>query len=53
MNISLAVAWALARPLNLMAVGEETALYLGIRVEVVKRAAYVVASLLVAAGVAA
>ncbi|NIP81581.1 MAG: iron chelate uptake ABC transporter family permease subunit [Gemmatimonadetes bacterium] len=44
---------ALARPLNLMAVGEETALYLGTRVERVKRAAYVVASLLVAAGVAA
>lgn len=44
---------AMARPLNLMAVGEETALYLGTRVEVVKRAAYVVASLLVAAGVAA
>ncbi len=43
---------ALARPLNLMAVGEETALYLGTRVERVKRAAYVVASLLVAAGVA-
>lgn len=44
---------ALARPLNLMAVGEETAFYLGARVERVKRIAYVVASLLVAAGVAA
>ncbi|HUG40267.1 MAG TPA: iron ABC transporter permease [Longimicrobiales bacterium] len=44
---------ALARPLNLMAVGEETALYLGTPVERVKRSAYVVASLLVAAGVAA
>lgn len=44
---------ALARPLNLMAIGEETALYLGTRVERVKRIAYVVASLLVAAGVAA
>ena len=44
---------ALARPLNLMAVGEETALYLGTRVERVKGAAYLVASLLVAAGVAA
>ena len=44
---------ALARPLNLMAVGEETALYLGTRVERVKAGAYLVASLLVAAGVAA
>lgn len=44
---------AMARPLNLMAVGEETALYLGTRVERVKRGAYLVASLLVAAGVAA
>jgi iron complex transport system permease protein len=43
----------LARPLNLMAVGEETALYLGTPVERVKRIAYLVASLLVAAGVAA
>lgn len=42
---------ALARPLNLMAVGEETAFYLGIRVERVKLAAYLVASLLVAATV--
>lgn len=48
----LAGLLALARPLNLMAVGEETALYLGTRVERVKRGAYVVASLLVAAGVA-
>lgn len=43
---------ALARPLNLLAVGEETALYLGARVEWVKRAVYLVASLLVAAAVA-
>ncbi len=50
---ALAVLLALARALNLMAVGEETALYLGTRVEHVKRAAYLVASLLVAAGVAA
>jgi iron complex transport system permease protein len=50
---ALAVLLALARPLNLMAIGEETALYLGTRVERVKRVAYVVASLLVAAGVAA
>ncbi len=42
----------LARPLNLLAVGEETALFLGTRVERVKRLAYVVTSLLVAAGVA-
>jgi iron complex transport system permease protein len=50
---SLVVLLALARPLNLMAIGEETALYLGIRVEQVKWTAYLVASLLVAAGVAA
>ncbi|MFO7893457.1 MAG: iron ABC transporter permease [Longimicrobiales bacterium] len=50
---ALGVLLALARPLNLMAIGEETALYLGTRVERVKRVAYVVASLLVAAGVAA
>ena len=49
---ALIVLLALARPLNLMAIGEETALYLGTRVERVKRVAYVVASLLVAAGVA-
>ncbi len=44
---------ALARPLNLLAIGEETALYLGTRVERVKLAAYVLASLLVAGAVAA
>ena len=43
----------LARPLNLMAIGEETAGYLGTNVERVKKTAYVVASLLTAAGVAA
>lgn len=43
---------ALARPLNLLAVGEESALYLGMPVERVKRAAYFVASFLVAACVA-
>jgi iron complex transport system permease protein len=43
---------ALARPLNLMAIGEETAGYLGIEVEDVKRLAYGVASLVAAAGVA-
>ncbi len=50
---SLVLLLALARPLNLMALGEETALYLGTRVERVKWTAYLVASLLVAAGVAA
>jgi len=48
-----AVLAGLARPLNLMAIGEETAGYLGTNVEGVKRTAYVVASLLTAAGVAA
>ena len=43
----------LARPLNLLAIGEETAGYLGADVERVKKAAYMVASLLTAAGVAA
>ena len=49
---ALVLLLALARPLNLMAVGEETALYLGTPVERVKRSAYVIASLLVAGGVA-
>ncbi|MEN8374270.1 MAG: iron ABC transporter permease [Gemmatimonadota bacterium] len=44
---------ALARPLNLLAIGEDTALYLGTRVERVKIAAYFLASLLVAGAVAA
>ena len=47
------VLLGLARPLNLLAVGEETALHLGVRVERVKLVAYFVASLLVAASVAA
>jgi iron complex transport system permease protein len=47
-----AVLIALARPLNLLAVGEETALYLGTPVERVKLVAYVIASLSVAAAVA-
>lgn len=42
----------MARPLNLLAVGEETALYLGTRVERVKLAAFLLASLIVAAAVA-
>ena len=43
---------ALARGLNAMAIGEETATYLGTEVETLKRAAYGVASLVAAAGVA-
>jgi iron complex transport system permease protein len=43
---------ALARPLNLLAIGEDTALFLGARVQRVKFVAYFVASLLVAAAVA-
>lgn len=49
---SAALLLALARSLNLLAVGEETALYLGTRVEWVKRAVYLGASLMVAAAVA-
>jgi iron complex transport system permease protein len=43
---------ALARPLNLLAIGEETAAYLGADVERVKRVAFATASLVTAAGVA-
>lgn len=46
------VLMAMARPLNLMAIGEETALYLGADVESVKRAALGLAALVTAAGVA-
>lgn len=49
---ALGVLVALARPLNLLAVGEETAAYLGTRVERTKWVAYATASLLVAASVA-
>ena len=42
----------LARPLNLMAIGEETANYLGADVEGVKRTALIIAALITAAGVA-
>lgn len=42
----------LARPLNLMAIGEETAQYLGTDVERVKRLALGIAALITAAGVA-
>ena len=41
----------LARPLNLMAIGEETAYYLGANVEGVKRISLVVAALITAASV--
>lgn len=43
---------AIGRALNLMAIGEETASYLGTDVERVKRVAFGVASLITAAGVA-
>lgn len=46
------VLFGMARPLDLLAVGEETALHLGVRVEVLKRGAYLLASLLAAAAVA-
>lgn len=49
---SLAVLMALSRALNLLAVGEETAAYLGTRVERVKILAYATASLLTAVSVA-
>ena len=45
--------YGLARPLNLLTSGEETALYLGVNVSTVMRAAYFIASLLVATSVAA
>ncbi|HSW31247.1 MAG TPA: iron ABC transporter permease [Longimicrobiales bacterium] len=47
-----ALLLTLARPLNLMAIGEETAHYLGADVEKVKRTALALAALLTAAGVA-
>lgn len=49
---AILVLIALARPLNLMAIGEETAAHLGASVERVKLIAYAVASLLAAAAVA-
>lgn len=45
--------YSLARPLNLLTAGEETALYLGVSVSRVMRATYFIASLLVAVSVAA
>jgi iron complex transport system permease protein len=47
-----ALLMGLARPLNLMAIGEETAQYLGADVERVKRASLLVAALITASGVA-
>lgn len=47
----VALLW-LARALNLLSLGEETAAYLGARVERVKLLAFVLAALLAAAGVA-
>lgn len=44
---------ALSRAFNLLALGDDTAVYLGVRVDRVKAAAYLVASLIVAASVAA
>ena len=49
---ALAVLLALARPLNLLSIGEETAAYLGAPVERTKLLAYATASLLAAAAVA-
>jgi iron complex transport system permease protein len=49
---ALAALGALARALNLMMIGEETAAYLGVRVEQTKLISYGVASLLAAASVA-
>lgn len=49
---SMLVLLALSRPLNLLAVGEDTAAYLGTRVERTKWLAYGTASLLTAAAVA-
>lgn len=60
-SVALAAAYTLpaavvlvsmARPLNLMAIGEETAMYLGADVEKVKRMALGLAALITAAGVA-
>lgn len=48
-----AAVFVIARALNLLALGDETALFLGTRVERVKLAAYLLASLIVAAAVAA
>lgn len=49
---AILLLFALARPLNLFAVGEETAAFLGVRTERIKLLAYGTASLLTAAAVA-
>jgi iron complex transport system permease protein len=49
---ALAMLLALSKPLNVLAVGEDTAAYLGTEVERVKRVGFAVASLITAAGVA-
>jgi iron complex transport system permease protein len=49
---SVLVVLVLARSLNLMSIGEETAAFLGADVERVKRLSYAAASLIAAAGVA-
>ena len=46
-----AVSFALSRHLNALALGEEAAAYLGARVELVRRSAYFIASLLAAVAV--
>jgi iron complex transport system permease protein len=48
---SLVILFAMARPLNLLAIGEPTAAYLGTRVERTKLLAFATASLLTAASV--
>jgi iron complex transport system permease protein len=48
---SLIVLFALARPLNLLAIGEPTAAYLGVQVERTKIVAFATATLLTAASV--
>jgi iron complex transport system permease protein len=50
-GVSTLTALALARHLNALALGEETAAHLGTRVETVKRASFLLASLLAAAAV--
>jgi iron complex transport system permease protein len=52
LGVGFLILMALARPLNAMAVGEETAAYLGVSVERTKWLAFGVASMLAAASVA-
>jgi iron complex transport system permease protein len=52
LGVGLLILMALARPLNALAVGEETAAYLGVSVERTKWVAFAVASMLAAASVA-